>query len=70
MFNALLQRVPRGKSMTLPVRVKELMIECEISRRQVQICLRRLAEMGLIRRLTDDIGLGSQKGFRYEILRP
>jgi hypothetical protein len=69
MLNALRERVPKGESITFPVSVKELMTECVISRRQVQICLKRLGENGLIRRLNNEVDIGSQKGFRYKILQ-
>jgi hypothetical protein len=67
-LNALLSRVPQGEQMTIPVRVQELMTECVISRRQVQICLKRLSYKGLIKRLLDEMEVGGHKGYRYQIL--
>jgi hypothetical protein len=67
-LNALLSRVPQGEKMTIPVRVQELMTECLISRRQVQICLKRLSSKGLIKRLLDEMEVGGHKGYRYRIL--
>jgi hypothetical protein len=68
-LNALSARVPHGERVTLPVKVSELMSECEISRRQVQICLKRLGEKGFIKRLIVGVGTGSHEGHRYQILR-
>lgn len=66
-LNALCAYVPRGKRVTTPVRTRELTSLCEISRRQVQICLRRLAEMKIIKRLAEEPNLGNQEGYRYQI---
>jgi hypothetical protein len=66
---ALHQRVPQGKTVTPAVSIKELVAECVISRRQVQICLKRLIEKGLIKRISEGLNLGSQKGYRYQISR-
>jgi hypothetical protein len=66
-LNALCAYVPSGKRVTTPVRTRELVTACEISRRQVQICLRRLAEMKIIRRLTKGTSSGNQEGFRYQV---
>ena len=66
-IDALRRRVPEGDSATTPVSIKELMTECIISRRQVQICLRRLSEKKAIRRLIDEVSLGSPKGYRYQV---
>jgi hypothetical protein len=68
-LNALSARVPHGERVTLPVKVSELMSECEISRRQVQICLKRLGEKGFIKRLIGGAEAGSHEGHRYQILR-
>jgi hypothetical protein len=66
-LNALCAYVPSGKHVTTPVRMRELVATCEISRRQVQICLRRLAEMKIIRRLTKGTSSGNQEGYRYQV---
>jgi hypothetical protein len=64
-LNALCRRVPQGGQITAPVRNGELAAECEISRRQVQICLKRLMEKRLIKRLINESGIGSHAGYRY-----
>lgn len=66
-LNALRQRVPRGKQVTTLVRTRELEAECELSRRQVQICVKRLSEKGLIKRLSKSADLGSTEGCRYHL---
>jgi hypothetical protein len=66
-LNALCAYVPNGKRVTTPVRTRELVAACEISLRQVQICLRRLAEMKIIRRLTKGTSSGNQEGYRYQV---
>jgi ribosomal protein S25 len=66
-LNALLARIPQGKQITKPVRLQELMEECEISRSQARICLKRLTEKGLIKRISDGVKLGSQEGYSYKI---
>lgn len=66
-LNALRARVPQGEQVTTQVRTRELESECEISRRQVQICVRRLRERGLIKRLIDDSDVGGNGGFRYHL---
>jgi hypothetical protein len=66
-LDALRKRVPRGDRTTVPVRNGELMEECSISRRQVQICLKRLTGKGLIRRLVEGEDIGSHVGYRYFI---
>lgn len=66
-LNALRQRVPQGKQVTTLIRTRELEEECELSRRQVQICVRRLSEKGLIKRLSKNTDLGSTDGYRYHI---
>lgn len=66
-LDALRARVPRNKRMTPAVRVGELVAECRISRRQTQICLRRLEAMNIIRRLTEGSSLGNQEGYRYRV---
>lgn len=66
---ALRSRVPEGTSITQLVRVRELMEECSISRKQVQICLKRLSEKKMISRITKGVIVGSQEGYRYRILR-
>jgi len=68
MLDALRTRLPKGEQVTLPVRTRELIDACEISRRQVQICLRRLQEKGLIKRILDGARVGQQGGYRYQIL--
>lgn len=67
-LDALRRRVPQGDQVTTPVRNGELMEECSISRRQVQICLKRLAGKGLISRLVDGVEIGSNAGYRYLII--
>jgi hypothetical protein len=66
-LDALRKRVPQGDQATVPIRNGELMEECSISRRQVQICLKRLAGKGLIRRLLEAADIGSHAGYRYFI---
>lgn len=68
-LNALRARVPEGEQLTKPVRLQELMEECAISRRQAQICLKRLTEMELINRLSDGMSLGNKDGYPYKILQ-
>jgi hypothetical protein len=68
-LNALRARVPRGVLTTKPVRIQELMDECAISRRQVQICLKRLTEKGIVKRLSNEATIGSQEGCRYKVSR-
>jgi hypothetical protein len=67
-LNALRRRAPRGELSTVHVRNSELMEECSISRRQVQICLKRLTEKGLIKRLVDGADVGATTGCRYLML--
>jgi hypothetical protein len=62
-LDALRAYIPIGKQATTPVRLRELMATSELSRRQVQICLKRLADKGLIMRLLD--GVGNQEGYRF-----
>jgi hypothetical protein len=69
-LDALRARIPQGETETPPVRVRELMGECFISRRQVGICLRRLNEKGMIRRVGEDTLSGRVEGYRYRILEP
>jgi hypothetical protein len=66
-LNALRSRVPKGSDVTVPVSVRELMEECTISRRQVQICLKRLSEKELAKRLFKPANLGSHNGYCYQI---
>ncbi len=66
-LNALRAYVPLGKHVTTPVRTRELTSVCEISRRQVQICLRRLAEKKIIKRLAEGSSFSNQEGYRYQI---
>jgi hypothetical protein len=66
-LDALRRRVSQGKQITTPVRNGELMEECSISRRQVQICLKRLTGKGLIKRLTNETEVGTNAGYRYFI---
>lgn len=66
-LDALHARVPRNKRMTPAVSVRELVAECGISRRQMQICLRRLEKMKIIKRLIERSSLGSQEGYRYQV---
>lgn len=67
-LEALRACLPMGGQVTTPVRTRELIDACEISRRQVQICLRRLNENGLIKRILDGTCAGQQDGYRYQIL--
>ena len=64
-LDALRRRVPPGEQTTIPVRNGELAAECEISRRQVQICLKRLTDRRLVKRLIGESGVGSHAGYRY-----
>jgi hypothetical protein len=66
-LSALRQRVTQGKRVTTLVRIRELEVECEISRRQVQICIKRLSERGLIKRLIEGTGLAGTSGYRYHL---
>lgn len=66
-LNALRQRVPRGKQVTTPVRTRELEVECELSRRQVQICIKRLSEKRFIKRLSNNADLGNTEGCRFHL---
>lgn len=66
---ALRAKVPEGTLITPPVRVRDLMEECSISRKQVQICLKRLGEKRMISRITKGVIVGSQEGYRYRVLR-
>lgn len=66
-LNALRSRVPLGKQITTQVRIRELEVECEISRRQVQICVKRLSEKGIIKRLIKNTELGGTSGYRYHL---
>lgn len=66
-LNALLARVPQGERVTQPVRLQELVEECEISRSQARICLKRLNERGLVSRLLDEVCSGNQEGYSYKI---
>lgn len=66
-LNALHARIPWGEHTTELVCVRELAVECEISRRQVQICIKRLTEKRLIKRLVDEKNIGSNNGYRYWI---
>jgi hypothetical protein len=66
-LNALRQRVPRGKQVTTLVRTRELEAECELSRRQVQICVKRLSEKGFIKRLSKSMDSGNTEGCRYHL---
>lgn len=68
-LNALRARVALGEQVTRPVRLQELMNECVISRRQVQICLRRLTERGLVNRLLNEREIGNQEGYAYKIFQ-
>jgi DNA-binding MarR family transcriptional regulator len=67
-LDALLKRALHGDRITVPVRNGDLAAECEISRRQVQICLKRLIEKGLIKRLMEGADAGSNSGYRYLML--
>lgn len=64
-LDALRRRVPLGEQTTILVRNSELAAECEISRRQVQICLKRLTDRRLIKRLIGESGVGSHVGYQY-----
>lgn len=66
-LDALRAHMPENKRVTPAVRISQLVSECMISRRQVQICLRRLEGMKIIRRLTNSSSLGSQEGNRYQV---
>lgn len=66
-LDALRAHVPRNKKTTPAVSIRELVEECRISRRQTQICLRRLEEMKIIKRLTEGSSLGTQEGYRYQV---
>ena len=66
-LDALRARVPRNKRMTPAVSVRELVAEGRISRRQTQICLRRLEAMKIIRRLSEGSSLGNQEGYKYQV---
>lgn len=66
-LSALRQRVPQGKRVTTLVRTRELEVECEISRRQVQICIKRLSERGFVKRLFEGTGSGDTSGYRYHL---
>lgn len=66
-LNALRARVPHGEQVTQRVRIQELIEECAISRRQAQICIKRLTERGLIKRLLDGITVGNREGYSYKI---
>lgn len=67
-FNFLYARVRQGEAETPPIRVRELMEACLISRRQVGICLRRLNEKGMISRVVEETLSRSQEGYRYRLL--
>lgn len=66
-LNALRQRVAKGKQVTTRVRTRDLEVECEISRRQVQICVKRLIEKGFIKRLIENTDWGGAEGYRYHL---
>lgn len=68
-LDALRARLSEGSTETPPVRVRELMGECSISRRQVGICLKRLNEKGQILRVGNGKLAGTTEGFRYRILK-
>lgn len=68
-LSALRASVSEGTQVTVPISVRELMVECQISRRQVQICLKRLIEKSLIERLVNAGDWGSHEGCRYQIAR-
>lgn len=68
-LRAIRDKVPQGETVTPPIRLRELMKVCSISRRQVQICLRRLGEKGVIERLTEGVALGNQEGYQYRVLQ-
>jgi len=67
-FDFLHARVRQGEAETPPIKVRELMEACLISRRQVGICLRRLNEKGMISRVVEETLSRSQEGYRYRIL--
>jgi predicted transcriptional regulator len=67
-FNFLYARVRQGETETQPIKVRELMEACLISRRQVGICLRRLNEKGMISRVVEETLSRSQEGYRYRLL--
>jgi DNA-binding MarR family transcriptional regulator len=67
-LGALRANVSEGTLVTVPISVRELVAECQISRRQVQICLKRLIEKELIERLINAEDWGSHKGCRYRIV--
>lgn len=66
-LDALRQRIPKGEQVTTMVRTRDLEAECELSRRQVQICVKRLKERGLIKRLIEGTDSGSTGGYRYQL---
>lgn len=66
-LNALRARIPQGEQITNPVRVQELTEECGVSRRQAQICLKRLIERGLVERLINGLSAGRREGYAYKI---
>jgi hypothetical protein len=66
-LDALRARISDGEKVTTLVRTRELETECGISRRQVQICLKRLSEKGFIKRLLVDRSPGSTDGYRYQL---
>ena len=68
-LHALRSRVLKGGDVTVPVSVRELVEECTISRRQVQICLKRLSEKELAKRILKSADLGSHNGYCYQISR-
>jgi hypothetical protein len=63
-------RLPADATETPPIRIRDLMSECSISRRQVGICLRRLNEKGMISRVGEGSLSGRTEGYRYRILKP
>jgi hypothetical protein len=67
-LGALRANVSKGTLVTVPISVRELGAECQISRRQVQICLKRLIEKELIERLVNADDWGSRKGCRYRMV--
>jgi hypothetical protein len=67
-LDALRARIPRGGQVTTLVRIRDLEVDCGISRRQVQICLKRLSEKGFIKRLLEDASPGSIDGYQYQLL--
>lgn len=66
-LDALNARLPQGALITPHISTRELMEECTISRRQVQICLKRLSDKGLIKRLVNGVNTGNSNGYRYQI---